>query len=55
MVFIEKPREPIEFHLEYTRDQNCICTSSFCRYLPTQSHNFLTDQNKKQSSSTTII
>ena len=44
MVFKGKPRVPIEFHLKFTRDQNSICASSFCRYLATQ--NTLTDQNK---------
>ena len=53
MVFKEKPRIPIEFHLEITRDQNSICTSSFGRYLPTHSLHTLT--NRKKNSSTTCI
>ena len=46
MVFKGESQIPIEFHLEFTRDQNNICTNSFCRYLQTHSHNTLTDQNK---------
>ena len=34
------------FHLEITCDENSICTSLFCRYLPTHSHETLTNQNK---------
>ena len=39
MVFNEKPRVTIEFHLKNTRDQKSISASSFCRHLPTHSHN----------------
>ena len=46
MVFKEKPPVTDEFQLEITRNQNGICTSSFCRYLPTHSNNTLADQNK---------
>ena len=47
MVCKEKPRIPIEIHLEITHDQKSICTISFFTYLPTHSDNATTDQNKR--------
>ena len=46
MVIKEKPQVPIEFHLKHIPDQNSNYSSSFCTYLPTQSHKTLKDQNK---------
>ena len=45
MVSKEKPSVPIEFHLETTRDHQQTCTSHFRKYLPTHSHNTISDEN----------
>ena len=43
MVSREKPRVPIEFDSQTTRDQHQISTSQFCKYLPTHPHNSISD------------
>ena len=45
LVFKDKPRVPLSFHLEISRSPGQICSSPFCSFLPTHLHNNITDQN----------